>query len=152
MILANQLKQSVHKGCQLFAVLVSDLEEAESHLVTLDDHPILREYANVFPNEIPGMPPQCDIDFRIDLIPRAEPISRAPYWMTTQELSELCLQLEDLLSKGCIKLSVSPWGALVIFIKKKDGLLHLCINYRYLNKVMIIISTLYQGLITCSTR
>ena len=75
MISANQLKRSVHKGCQLFAIFFSDLEEAESHLVTLDEHTILHEYENVFLDEIPGMPPQRDIEFRIDLIPRAEPIS-----------------------------------------------------------------------------
>ena len=81
----------MRKGCQLFAILVSDLEEVKSHLVTLDDHPILPKYVDVFLDEISGMPPQRDIDFHIDLIPRAEPISRAPYQMTTQELSELRL-------------------------------------------------------------
>ena len=74
MISANQLKRSVRKGCQLFLVSISDLEEAESRTVTLDDHPLLREYADVFLDEIPGMPPQRDIDFRIDLVPGAEPI------------------------------------------------------------------------------
>ena len=65
----------MRKGFQLFLVSLSDLEEAESHMVTLDDHPVLREYADVFLDEIPGMPPQCDIDFWIDLVPQAEPIS-----------------------------------------------------------------------------
>ena len=82
MISANQLKRSVRKGCQLFLVSLSDLEEAKSRTVTLDDHPLLREYADVFPDEIPGMPPQRDIDFQIDLVPRVEPISQAPYHMT----------------------------------------------------------------------
>ena len=99
-------------------------------MVTLYDHPLLREYVDVFPDEIPGMPPQRDIDFRIDLVPGAEPISRAPYRMTTQELSELKLQLEELLAKGHTFPSVSPWGAPVIFVKKKDGLVCLCIDYR----------------------
>ena len=91
----------------------------------------------MFPSEILGMPPKRDIDFCIDLVPGAEPISRAPYRMTTQELSELRLQLEDLLAKGCIRPSVSPWGVPVLFVKKKDGSLHLCIDYRQLNKVTI---------------
>ena len=78
MISANQLKRSVRKGCQLFLVSVNDLEEVKGCMVTLDDHPLLREYADVFPDEIPGMPPQRDIDFWIDLVPRAEPISQAP--------------------------------------------------------------------------
>ena len=84
----------------------------------------------MFPNEIPGMPPQRDIDFWIDLVLGVEPISQAPYRMTTQELSELKLQLEELLAKGHIRPSVSPWGAPVIFVKKKDGSLWLCIYYR----------------------
>jgi hypothetical protein len=124
-----QLKRSTRKGCQVFAITVSELEGEEPEGKTLD-HPILQEYMDVFPSEIPGMPPQRDIDFRIDLVPGAEPISRAPYRMTTQELSELRLQLEDLLSKGCIRLSVSPWGAPMLFVKKKDGSLLLCIDYR----------------------
>ena len=76
------------------------------------------------------MLPKRDIDFRIDLILGSDSISRAPYQMTTQELSELHLQHEDLLANGFIWLSVSPWGALVLFVKKKDGSLHLCIDYR----------------------
>ena len=91
MILANKLKWSVPKGCQLFLVSLSDLEEAKSCMMTLDDHPLLHEYENFFSNEISGMPPQCDIDFWIDLVLGVEPISRAPYHMTTQELSELKL-------------------------------------------------------------
>ena len=83
------------------------------------------------------MPLKRDIDFCIDLVPGAEPISRAPYRKTTQELSELRLQLEDLLDKGCNRLSVSPWGAPVLFVKKKDGFLCLCIEYRQLNEVTI---------------
>ena len=114
----------------MFLVFVNDLEEAENHTMTLDDHPLLCEYADVFLDEILGMPPQRDIDFQIDLVPGVEPISRAPCHMTTQELSELKLQLEELLAKGHIHPSVSPWGALVIFIKKKDGSLHLFIDYR----------------------
>ena len=72
----------------MFLVFFSDFEEAESYTVTLDAHPLLHEYADVFPNEIPSMPPQCDIDFWIDLVPGVELISQAPYRMTTQELSE----------------------------------------------------------------
>lgn len=71
------------------------------------------------------------------MVPGAEPISRAPYRMTTQELSELKLKVEELLAKGFIRPSVSPWGVSVIFVKKKDGSLWLCIDYRQLNKVAI---------------
>ena len=75
----------------MFVFFVCDLEEAKIYTMTLDDHPLLHEYADMFLDEILGMPPQHDIDFYIDLIPRAKPISRAPYRMTTQELSELRL-------------------------------------------------------------
>ena len=94
------------------------------------DQPILQEYADVFLSEIMGMPSKRDIDFSIDLTPEVEPISKAPYHMTTQELIELCLKLEYLLSKGSIQLNLSPWGAPVHFVKKKDGSLCLCIDYR----------------------
>ena len=70
-------------------------------------------------------------------MPGTEPISKTPYRMTTQELVELKLQLEELLEKGLIHPSISPWGAPVIFVKKKDGSLRLCIEYRQLNKVTI---------------
>ena len=129
MISAMQLKWSFHKGCQVFVVTVNEIDEEDSAGKTLD-HPILQEYADVFSSEILGMPLQRDIDFSIELTPRAEPISRAPYRMTTQELSELRLQLEELLAKGSIRPSVSPWGALVLFVKKKDGYLHLSIDYK----------------------
>ena len=91
----------------------------------------------MFPSEILGMPPPRAVDFHIDLVPGAEPVSRAPYRMTTHELSELKTQLEELLEKGHIRSSVSRWGAPVIFIKKKDKSLRLCIDYPQLNKVTI---------------
>ena len=110
MISAMQLKRSIRKGCQVFAITVSEIEEKDPMGKTLD-HPILQEYVDVFHSKIPSMPPKRDIDFCIDLILGAKPISRVPYQMTTQELIELHLHLEDLFSKGCITLSVSPWGA-----------------------------------------
>ena len=87
--------------------------------------------------KILGIPPKRDIDFRIDLVPGTEPISKTPYRMIAHELVELKVQLEELLAKGLIRPSVSPWGAPVIFVKKKDGSLRLCIDYRQLNKVTI---------------
>ena len=83
------------------------------------------------------MLPRRAVDFHIDLVPGAEPISRAPYRMTTNELNELKIQLEELLEKGHIYPSVSPWGAPVIFVTKKDGSLRLCMDYQQLKKLTI---------------
>ena len=92
---------------------------------------------DVFPDEIPGLPPKSEIKFAIDLIPGAGPVSISPYRMTPAELAELKKQLEDLLEKQFIRPSVSPWGAPVLLVKKKDGSSRLCINYRQLNKLTI---------------
>ena len=83
------------------------------------------------------MPPQREIDFTIDLIPGTGAISKAPYRMAPKEMEELKSQLEELLDKGYVRPSVSPWGAPVLFVRKKDGSLRLCIDYRELNKVTV---------------
>jgi len=99
--------------------------------------PVVDEYADVFPDEIPEFPPSRDVDFSIDLIPGAGPVSMAPYRMTPAELAELEKQIEDLLEKKFIRLSASPWGAPVLLVKKKDGSSRLCVDYRQLNKLTI---------------
>ncbi|KAH0678989.1 hypothetical protein KY284_020074 [Solanum tuberosum] len=91
----------------------------------------------VFPDDLPGVPPEREIDFGIDILPDTHPISIPPYKMAPVELKELKEQLKDLLDKGFIQPSVSPWGALVLFVRKKDGSLRMCIDYRQLNKVTI---------------
>ena len=83
------------------------------------------------------MPPQREIKFAIDVVPGATPASITPYRMAPVELKELKLQLQELLEKGFIQPSVSPWGSPVLFVKKKDGTLWLCIDYRQLNKLTI---------------
>ena len=102
----------------------------------LEDHAVLEEFEDVF-TEVPGLPPKRDIDFSINLMPRVAPMSKTPYRMSTQELKELQMQLEELLKKGYICPSVSPWGAPVLFVKKKDGTLRLCIDFRKMNKVIV---------------
>ncbi|KAK7278988.1 hypothetical protein RJT34_24029 [Clitoria ternatea] len=101
------------------------------------DIPIVCEFPDVFPEEIPELPPSREIDFFIDLIPGAEPVSRAPYRMSSVELAEVKKQVNELLEKGFIRLSASPWGAPVLLVKKKDGSMWMCIDYRQLNKLTI---------------
>ena len=122
------------KGCQGFLALVRDVDRL---IVSLKNIPVVQEFPDVFPEELPGLPPDREIEFSIDLIPGTQPISIPPYRMAPSELNELKTQLQDLLDKGFIRPSISPWGAPVLFVKKKDGSLRLCIDYRQLNKVTI---------------
>nr|GFD37817.1 putative reverse transcriptase domain-containing protein [Tanacetum cinerariifolium] len=84
------------------------------------DQPIVSEFPDVFPDELPGIPPVREVEFNIEFIPGSEPISKAPYHMAPMELKELKDQLQELLERGFIRPSVSPWGAPVLFVKKKD--------------------------------
>ena len=103
----------------------------------LDLSRVVYEYEDVFPDELPGLPPHRDIDFYIELHPDTSPISMTPHRMAPVELQELKVQIQELLDKGFIRPTTSPWGAPVLFAKKKDKTLRLCIDYRHLNKVMI---------------
>ncbi|KAL0541612.1 hypothetical protein IC582_021665 [Cucumis melo] len=105
--------------------------------VSLSSKPVVRDYPDVFPEELPGLPPHREVEFAIELEPGTVPISRAPYRMAPAELKELKVQLQELLDKGFIRPSVSPWGAPVLFVKKKDGSMRLCIDYRELNTVTV---------------
>jgi hypothetical protein len=96
------------------------------------------EFPDVFLDELPGLPPYRDVEFRIELIPRTAPISRRPYRMPPDELAELKKQLEELLKKGFIRPSKSKWGCPALFVKKKkEGSLRMCVDYRPLNAVTI---------------
>jgi len=105
--------------------------------IKLEDIPVVCEYADVFSNDLPGLPPDRDIEFVIELQPGTAPISKRPYRMPPKELVELKIQLQDLLDKGYIRPSASPWGCLALFVKKKDDSLRLCVDYRPLNAVTI---------------
>jgi hypothetical protein len=105
--------------------------------IKLKDIPIVREYPDVFPDDLPGMPPDRDIEFIIELQPSTTPISKRSYRMPPNELAELKIQLQDLLDKGFIRPSASPWGCPALFVKNKDNSLRLCVDYRPLNAVTI---------------
>jgi hypothetical protein len=104
---------------------------------TLDQVPVVCEYPDVFPEELPGMPPDQDIEFIIELIPGTTPIAQRAYCMNPQELEELKRQLADMLSKGLIRPSASPWGSPILFVDKRDSTIRLCVDYRKLNEVTI---------------
>ncbi|WJX45504.1 hypothetical protein P8452_32379 [Trifolium repens] len=105
--------------------------------VHIEELRVVQQFQDVFPLEIPGFPPIREVEFFIDLHPGTGPISESPYRMAPTELVELKSQIEDLLEKGFIRPSVSPWGAPVLLVKKKDGRSRLCVDYRKLNKVTI---------------
>jgi hypothetical protein len=103
----------------------------------LDEIPVVCEYPDVFPDEFPGIPPDRDVEFVIELQPGTAPISKRPYRMPPKELAELKTQLQELLDKGYIRPSTSPWGCPALFVKKKDGSLRMCVDYLPLNAVTI---------------
>ena len=126
-ISAMAAQRMLRKGCQGYLAYVVETRK-EGTLV--DEILVVREFPDVFPDDITKLPPNREVEFTIDLIPGTEPISIPPYRMAPVELRELKAQLEELLSKGFIRPSISPWGAPVLFMKKKDGSLRLCIDDR----------------------
>ncbi|GKC84356.1 putative reverse transcriptase domain-containing protein [Tanacetum coccineum] len=99
--------------------------------------PVIRDFPEVFPEELPGLPPPRQVEFQIDLVPGAAPVACALYRLAPSEMKELSVQLQELLEKGFIRPSSSPWGASVLFVKKKDGSFRMCVDYRELNKLTV---------------
>ncbi|KAJ8627576.1 hypothetical protein MRB53_020883 [Persea americana] len=125
-ISALQADRMIKSGCAGYLAFITEDNLSKA----VEDIPVVCEFPDVFPEEIPGLPPVREIDFTIELVPGTAPISRAPYRMAPAELRELKAQLQDLLDRGFMRPSVSPWGAPVLFVKKKDGSMCMCIDYR----------------------
>jgi hypothetical protein len=117
-----------------------DAKKAELHALTektLQDVPVLCEYLDVFPDELLGMPPDRDIEFMIEVVPGTGLIAKRLYRMAVDDLAKLKKQLQELTDKGFIRPSASPWGSPILFVKKKDGSMRMCVDYRSLNAVTI---------------
>ncbi|GKB21547.1 putative reverse transcriptase domain-containing protein [Tanacetum coccineum] len=117
--------------------IISCSKAQESKGKQLKDIPIVRDFPEVFSEDLPGLPPARPVEFQIDLIPGAAPVARAPYRLAPSEMKELSEQLQGLSNKGFIRPSSSPWGGSVLFVKKKDGSFRMCIDYRELNKLTV---------------
>ncbi|GKD15634.1 hypothetical protein Tco_1200041 [Tanacetum coccineum] len=134
----SKTQEYMLKGCPVFLAHVTTKEvEDKSEKKRLEDVPIVQDFPEVFPEDLPGLPPTRQVEFQIDLVPGAAPVARAPYRLAPSEMKELSEQLKELSDKGFIRPSSSPWGAPVLFVKKKDGSFRMCIDYRELNKLTV---------------
>ncbi|GJS98938.1 putative reverse transcriptase domain-containing protein [Tanacetum coccineum] len=128
----------MEKGFPIFLAHITAKEvEDKSKEKRLEDVQIVQYFPEVFPEDLPGLPPTRQVEFQIDLVPGAAPVARAPYRLAPSEMKELSEQLKELSDKGFIRPSSSPWGAPVLFVKKKDGSFRMCIDYRELNKLTV---------------
>ncbi|GJV61173.1 putative reverse transcriptase domain-containing protein [Tanacetum coccineum] len=134
----TKAQEYLTKGCHVFlANITLTKDEDKSKEKRLEDVPVVQEFPEVFPEDLPGIPPTRQVEFRINLVPGATPVARASYRLASSEMKELAEQLQELADKGFIRPSSLPCGALVLFVKKKDGSFRMCIDYRELNKLTV---------------
>nr|GFA22415.1 putative reverse transcriptase domain-containing protein [Tanacetum cinerariifolium] len=132
----TKAKRYLSKGCDDFLAHITTKEAKDkSKEKRIEDVSIVRDFPKVFPEDLPGIPPTRQVEFQIDLVPGVAPVARAPYRLAPSKMKELAEQLQELSDKGFIRPNSSPWGAPVLFIKKKDGSFRMCIDYRELNKL-----------------
>ena len=129
-----QASRFMRKGCETFLAVILDSKRGQ---VDVEKISVVREFSDVFPKELPGIPLEREVDLAIETVPGTIPMYRAPYKMAPTDLKELKSQLQELLDKGFIQPNVSSWGAPVLFVEKKDGTLRMCIDYRKINKVTV---------------
>ncbi|GKE29340.1 putative reverse transcriptase domain-containing protein, partial [Tanacetum coccineum] len=128
----------IKRGCLIFLAQVTKKEtENKSKVKRLEDVPTVWDFPEVFPEDLPGLPPTRQVEFQVDLVLGTAPVARAPYILAPSKLQELSTQLQELSDKGFIRPSFSPWGAPILFVKKKDGSFRMCIDYRELNKLTV---------------
>nr|GFC26780.1 putative reverse transcriptase domain-containing protein [Tanacetum cinerariifolium] len=133
-ISCTKTEKYVKKGFPIFLAHITTKEvEDKSKEKRLEDVPVVRDFPEVFPEDFPGLPPIRPVEFQIDLVPGAAPVAQAPYRLAPSEMKELA----ELSDKGFVRPSSSPWGAPVLFVKKKDGSFRMCIDYRELNKLTV---------------
>nr|GFC27542.1 putative reverse transcriptase domain-containing protein [Tanacetum cinerariifolium] len=133
-ISCTKAQEYLSKGGDIFLANVTTKEAKDkSKGKRLEDVPIVRDFPEVFPEDLPGIPPARPVEFQIDLVPGVVPVARAPYRLVPSEMKELA----ELSDKGFIRPSSSPWGAPVLFVKKKDRSFRMCINYHELNKLTL---------------
>nr|GEY64437.1 putative reverse transcriptase domain-containing protein [Tanacetum cinerariifolium] len=127
-------RKYIERGSQLFIAQLTEKKPAKKQL---QDVPVICNFPKVFLDDLPGFPPPRQVEFKIEPIPGVAAVARAPYRLAPSELKELSDQLKELSEKGFIRLSFSSWGALVLFVKKKDISFRMCIDYRELNKLTV---------------
>ncbi|GJZ39752.1 putative reverse transcriptase domain-containing protein [Tanacetum coccineum] len=131
-ISCTKTQKYIQKGCQVYlAQVTSKKAKDKSEEKRLEDVPIIREFSEVFLDDLPGLPHAQQVEFQIDLVPGAAPVARTPYQLAPAKMQELSTQLQELSDKGFIRPSSLPWGASVLFIKKKDGSFRMFIDYLY---------------------
>ena len=133
-ISAMQARRLMRKGYETFLVVILNSKRGQ---VDVEKIPVVREFSDVFLKELLGIPLEREVDLSIEIVLGTTPVSRAPYRMASMELKELKSQLQELMDKGFIRPSVLPWGAPVLFVKKKDGTLRMCIDYQKINKITL---------------
>jgi hypothetical protein len=140
------LNSPMYSKVTLHLPVISRIKTSLHHVVELklEDIHVVQEFLNVFPKDLPRMPPNTVIEFKIELQPGITPIAKAPYKMSPVDLKELKVQLQGLLDKGYIRPSTSPWGYPALFVEKKDKELRLCVDYQLLNAVTIKNKYSYQ--------
>ncbi|GKE54548.1 putative reverse transcriptase domain-containing protein, partial [Tanacetum coccineum] len=137
-ISCTKTQKYIKKGCLLFlAQVMRKKTEDKSEEKRLEDVPTVRDFPKVFPEDLPVLPLTRQVEFQIDLISGAAPVARASYRLASSELQEFSTQLQELSEKGFIRPISSPWGAPVLFVKKKDGYFRMCIDYHVLNKLTV---------------